>query len=166
MKGLNSQASSEKELILNLLCKSPEETIEAGRKIGKVLKKGDLVALFGELGAGKTTFVKGVVSAFLSEEVAKSPSFVLVNRYEVSEDFSIYHLDLYRINKDALDDIGFIEFTESGAVLVEWPERMESLLGGNQLEIRFEIIDEKRRLLAFFGGAEWKKRIENLFQQV
>ena len=74
---------------------SPEETLELGRKIGKGLKAGDVVALVGELGAGKTLFTQGLVQGLGVKGYVKSPSFTIVNKYEGR--LPVYHLDLYRL---------------------------------------------------------------------
>lgn len=140
---------------------SPSETESVGMKLGKILKIGDVISLNGDLGSGKTTFVKGVVKARCPGCVAKSPSFIIVNEYESAEDIKIYHVDFYRVKDAALDDIGFYEFRENGIVLIEWGELIENFLPPETLVIKFDILEEvdKARKLNFYGDENWKRRL-------
>ena len=109
-------------------CASANELARLGARLGNFLQGGDIVLLYGELGAGKTTFAKGIAEcAGIAPEDVTSPSFTLVNRYE-GRDFILYHLDLYRLSPApanahtlGLDDI----LADLQAVtLIEWPERL------------------------------------------
>ncbi len=104
------------------ITKNSEETAKLAKKIAKKGKKGDVLLLFGDLGAGKTVFSKGFVSAFSGAQVT-SPTFTIVNTYEGK--IPIFHFDLYRINDaDELYMIGIEEYLYGdGITLVEWPER-------------------------------------------
>ena len=99
-----------------------EETLKIAKEFAKSLKSGDIVLLYGDLGAGKTVFVKGVVSAFCSC-VVTSPTFTIVNTYEAN--IPLYHFDLYRLqSEEELYDIGAEELLfGNGISLVEWPEK-------------------------------------------
>lgn len=106
---------------------SSEETIEAGRRFASELRKGDLVLLMGVLGAGKTTFVRGVASVLAPNAHVSSPSFTLMKIYR-GTDLVLYHIDFYRLRSvQELWDIRIEEFLEDGVVLVEWPGRFPSL---------------------------------------
>ena len=110
---------------------TPEETFALGAKFASLLKGGDVVLLFGDLGAGKTLFSKGVVSAlgFDADEVT-SPSFALVNLYK-AEAGDVYHVDLWRLDgsADAGEAVGLSEFAGVGSniTLIEWPERLRHI---------------------------------------
>jgi len=104
---------------------SAAETEAAGERLGKRLKAGDLVLLTGELGAGKTTFVRGVARGTASESPVASPTFQLVRVYPGR--VQLAHIDLYRIQTPSeLGDLGLDELLDQGAVVVEWGDRLEA----------------------------------------
>lgn len=108
--------------------KNNSETIEVGYNLGKVLKKGDVVCLTGELGAGKTTFTKGIAKALNCEYEPVSPTFNIVNEYP--GDITLYHFDLYRL-KSASDlySIDIDSYLFSGGIcIIEWPDIALNLL--------------------------------------
>jgi tRNA threonylcarbamoyladenosine biosynthesis protein TsaE len=123
-----------------------EETIELGRRIAATLPKRAVVLLIGNLGAGKTTLAKGIVSglgAADSEDVT-SPTFTLIHEYGEG---SVYHIDLYRLDRAeqaaalGLDDI----FDRDAVVLIEWGERFPQLLPEDRVEIRLESLSPEAR---------------------
>jgi tRNA threonylcarbamoyladenosine biosynthesis protein TsaE len=124
---------------------SENATFDIARQFAASLRPGNLILLFGDLGAGKTLFTRGVVSYFNETILATSPTFSLVNVYPTIP--PIYHLDLYRIQGDAeLIDLGFEECLESdGIVLVEWGEKCEHLLSMNYIRISFIMVGEEDR---------------------
>lgn len=112
---------------------SEKETREAGRKFAEELKPGSIIGLKGNLGAGKTQFVKGICDYFRVQDVVNSPTFMLVNEYKgvnKEEEIKIYHFDLYRLKSTAeLEVIGFNEYLDSSSiVLIEWPDIAEEFL--------------------------------------
>jgi tRNA threonylcarbamoyladenosine biosynthesis protein TsaE len=112
---------------------SPAETELAGRRLGERLQPGDVVLLTGDLGAGKTTFVRGVAEGTGSAAHVQSPTFQLVRIYPGR--VQLAHVDLYRIENDAeLRDLGLEELAGRGAVVVEWGERL-SVEGAAQIDI-------------------------------
>jgi len=125
---------------------APEETEAAGEELGRRLRKGDLVLLKGELGAGKTTFVRGIARGCGSTSAVASPTFQLVRIYPGR--LQLAHVDLYRLEKgDALNDLGLEELLDAGAVVVEWGDRIQSpvaalisieYLGGDRRVLRVE----------------------------
>ncbi len=126
-----------------LVTEMASETEAAGERLGACLRAGDLVLLEGPLGAGKTTFVRGVAQGCGSEAAVASPTFQLVRLY--SGRIQLAHVDLYRLASDAeLADLGLEELLDQGAVLVEWGERLQAL--GRAL-IRFEHLGGDRRRL-------------------
>jgi tRNA threonylcarbamoyladenosine biosynthesis protein TsaE len=103
---------------------SSSQTEEAGRRLGERLRSGDVVLLTGELGAGKTTFVRGVARGTESPAPVASPTFQLVRIYPGR--VQLAHVDLYRIENNAeLSDLGLDELVDQGAVVVEWGERID-----------------------------------------
>lgn len=113
--------------LLDTTTNSPAETEAAGEQFGKGLQQGDLVLLAGDLGAGKTTFVRGAVRGSGSPAHVASPTFQLVRVY--SGPLQIAHVDLYRLEAGAeLTDLGLEELLDQGAVLVEWGDRLETSL--------------------------------------
>ena len=128
----------------DLVTRSPAETEAAGERIGKRLRAGDMVLLTGELGAGKTTFVRGVARGAGSTAPVASPTFQLVRVYPGR--VQLAHVDLYRIEKPSeLGDLGLEELLDQGAVVVEWGDRLEAVgtaqidiehLGGDRRRIR------------------------------
>lgn len=110
--------------------RSQSETAAAGETFARELRHGDVVALSGDLGAGKTTFVRGIVVGLggVSDDVT-SPTFAIVNTYETN--FApVHHIDVYRVGSEAeLDEFGFDEYVDDTAItLIEWPERVLSRL--------------------------------------
>ena len=125
---------------LTLTTSSPEETQALGRRIGELLRAGDLLLLRGTLGAGKTTLTQGIAWGAGVTGYAHSPTFVLVNEY--AGRFPVFHLDLYRFEGgDAVDDLGEVEdlaideMLEQGACVVEWGERASAAFPDDHLAI-------------------------------
>lgn len=129
---------------------SSEESIERGREIGARLKAPALVLLSGDLGAGKTTLTKGIVSGLgaAHEDEVTSPTFTLVHKY--SGAIPVYHVDLYRIgNFHDLETLGLEDvFSEKAIVIVEWPDRLTLRTDWPVLRIRLEHIAEETRRIS------------------
>lgn len=122
-----------------MLSRSPEETFEFARKIADKLKDRNVIALYGELGSGKTHFVKGLCNTLEINEEVSSPTFILVNEYSSERFKKIFHFDFYRLNnEDELCDIGFEDYMNDGnLILIEWPKLAEKFLADNTLRIYF-----------------------------
>ncbi|MFO1187114.1 MAG: tRNA (adenosine(37)-N6)-threonylcarbamoyltransferase complex ATPase subunit type 1 TsaE [Alphaproteobacteria bacterium] len=118
-------------------------TLALGARVAPWLSVGDVVALSGELGAGKTTLARGIIAACarlsgLSQEEVPSPTFSLVQVYEFG-DLTLWHFDLYRLKSAReLEELGWEEALSSGAAIVEWPERAGSLLPRERLDVRLD----------------------------
>jgi len=133
---------------------SEQETLELARALAVRLQRGDVVALLGELGSGKTVFVKGICRAFGAQEHVSSPSFVILNRYEGKDqsnrELLIYHLDLYRVKSlDEIYDLGFEEFFYGdGITLIEWAEQLGDLLPSKRYDVHLSYgeSDSHRRI--------------------
>jgi len=131
----------------SLATASPEETDAAGQRLGETLGPGDVVALSGELGAGKTVFVQGLVRALDVTTGATSPTFLLVNEYRGR--LLVYHVDAYRTASLAeLLDLGLEEMMDGGGVtVIEWAERVEPVLPPRTVRVRIDGVgDESRRI--------------------
>jgi tRNA threonylcarbamoyladenosine biosynthesis protein TsaE len=115
---------------MDITSESPEQTIELGRKIGQQLKGGEIIAVCGPLGSGKTHFIKGIAAGTGAQDRKRvtSPTFVIVNEYKGGLD--IYHVDAYRLNSlDEFEMIGFDDFCYPGSVvLIEWADKIEAAL--------------------------------------
>lgn len=136
-----------------IITNSPEATLEVGKRLGELLQPGDFIALAGDLGAGKTHFVRGVVLGATPEtdDSVSSPTFTLLNEYCCR--IPIYHFDLYRItSEDEVIELGFDEyFFGGGASLVEWPDRLGGEIPPDRLELHFSYIDEQSRSIGIMG---------------
>ena len=136
-------------MILPVETSSVEETEALGRQLATHLGTGDVVALYGDLGTGKTHLVKGICAAYGVPEVAvTSPTFTLVNEY-AGEAFPVYHLDAYRIERlQEFFELGYEEyFFGDGLCLIEWPAHVEPLLPEHTLCLRLTHLGGNRRRL-------------------
>jgi tRNA threonylcarbamoyladenosine biosynthesis protein TsaE len=142
-------------LRVRLRSNGPDETLAFGLKLGRLLKAGNTVCLFGELGSGKTIFVKGIASALgIQERDITSASFTIIAEYAAElggTPVAFYHIDLYRIrNADELDSIGVEEYLGKGGIsVVEWADR----LGETEdcISVRFTILDVAERDITIEG---------------
>jgi tRNA threonylcarbamoyladenosine biosynthesis protein TsaE len=127
---------------------SAEQTISAGRAYGEQARRGDVFALSGDLGAGKTQFVKGFVAGLESKADVTSPTFVLVHEYGDGR-LPVYHFDFYRVeNRDALLRLGFDDYVfGDGVSLIEWADRFSDLIPSHAKWLSFELRDENTRVI-------------------
>ena len=123
-------------------------TDAAGRALAPHLRAGDIIALSGDLGAGKTSFARGIFAGLGLIEEAPSPSFALVIPYAPPDvRLPIWHVDLYRLDDaDEVEQLGLDDALIDSALIIEWPERMGARLWPNALRLRFEAIEGGRRL--------------------
>lgn len=130
------------------ISKSVEETIAAGHAYGRDAGKGDVFALAGDLGAGKTQFVKGFVAGLASSADVTSPTFVLVHEYGGGR-LPVYHFDFYRLeNRDAILRLGFDDYIfGDGVCLIEWADRHPDLIPNQARWLSFELKDENTRVI-------------------
>lgn len=130
-----------------------------GAALGAVLQVGDVVALRGGLGAGKTTLVRGLIEALLGEGVdVPSPTYTLVQAYEAA-DFPIWHFDLYRLEtSDDVYELGWDE-TQDGAALIEWPDKAGARLPTWRLDVTLEMSGSGRRAVLEPQGEDWQTRL-------
>ena len=149
---------------LELIAGAPEDTMAVGDAVASLLGEGDAVALTGELGAGKTTFVRGAARALGFDGAVASPTFTLVREYQGR--VRIYHVDVYRLERvqDVLD-LGLDEMVaEGGVVLVEWGDAVEGLLPDDHLLVEITLMgpEEARRIVVTGVGPSWATRWDRL----
>ncbi|MCS7199401.1 MAG: tRNA (adenosine(37)-N6)-threonylcarbamoyltransferase complex ATPase subunit type 1 TsaE [Caldimicrobium sp.] len=144
------------------MLKSPEETKKIGRIIAKYLKPGDLVLLYGDLGAGKTTLIQGIVEGLeVDPQVyVTSPTFAIVNLYEGK--YTIIHLDLYRLETEDIEDLGIWEYLSSSIVLIEWADRLSKIPGEDFLEIHLKYLNGQGRIISLVGYGLWSELLKAL----
>jgi tRNA threonylcarbamoyladenosine biosynthesis protein TsaE len=126
--------------------RSLEETLEFGQRLGRKLQRGDVVALFGELGAGKTALVKGIARGLGITDEVTSPTFTLIHEYGGGR-VPLFHIDLYRL--DSLEQalaIGIEEYLDiAGVTAIEWSEKIDKLLPATATRIRITALDDNMR---------------------
>jgi tRNA threonylcarbamoyladenosine biosynthesis protein TsaE len=130
------------------ISKSTEDTVALGRTYGSDARRGDVFALRGDLGAGKTQFVKGFVAGLGSKAGVTSPTFVLIHEYGDGR-LPVYHFDFYRVeSREALSRLGFDDYIfGDGVSLIEWADRYSSLIPSHAKWLSFELRDENTRLI-------------------
>ena len=140
---------------------SLEDTFNLSKKIGKLLSNGDVIFLYGEIGVGKTTFVRGLINNLevekgMVESQILSPTFNIVFDYEIKK-LKIMHYDLYRLkNSTGINELGIFAEIEDNITLIEWPELIEKK-PKNRIEMFFGYLDEdlKKRNLKIKGYGKW-----------
>lgn len=154
--------------MFSVITSSPEQTWGIGRLLGARLERGDTVCLYGDLGAGKTSFSYGIALGLeVRTPYITSPTFAFVNEYEGRVPF--YHIDLYRLNDPAeLENIGFEEYIDSdGVTVIEWAERAEDALPVECLSVYLSYVDSASRELGFLAeGERYDKLLEELKQNL
>jgi tRNA threonylcarbamoyladenosine biosynthesis protein TsaE len=137
--------------MVELTSASPEETERVAAELASELVPGDLVTVSGELGSGKTTFVRGAARALGVEAPVTSPTYTIGNRYEGRVPVS--HLDLYRFEAVSEPDWADLEpYFEDAVVFVEWPEVAEGILSAPRARVRLRLLDAAHRLLVVEGA--------------
>ena len=134
-----------------------EETRALGARLGTGLAGGDVLALAGDLGAGKTAFTQGIAAGLGIRAAVTSPTFVLINRYVAADGRVLQHADCYRLADAPAEmwDIGLTDlFAGDDIVVIEWADRISGLLPDEYLEITFAYLDENRRRLRFQGHGQ------------
>ncbi len=123
------------------ITESPDETQALGEKLGKTLKQGDVIALIGDLGTGKTCLTQGIARGvgIAPNEIVSSPSYILINEYNGT--IPIYHIDLYRLeNSKEIAELGLSEYVEGdGICIIEWAERMADALPDTSIKIHITL---------------------------
>jgi tRNA threonylcarbamoyladenosine biosynthesis protein TsaE len=136
----------------------PEATEALGRRLAPLLRAGDVVALFGDLGAGKTTLARGILAGLGHDGEVASPTFPIVIPYDTLR-LPAWHVDLYRLEQPAeIEELALDEALDDGALIVEWPERMGDALWGHSLRLTLRREGEGARALTAEVPAAWEAR--------
>ena len=143
---------------MELYTSSPEQTERAGEALAKYLKPGDVIAYYGDLGAGKTAFTRGLARGLGVTERVTSPTYTIVNEY-LSGRMPLFHFDMYRLSSsEELFDIGWEDYLSRGGVCaVEWSENVEDALQG-AIVVRIDRTGDESRRITINGG----DRLENI----
>jgi len=152
--------------VYSVITSSPEQTWRIGELLGELLGPGDLVCLYGDLGAGKTSLSYGIALGLeVKEQYITSPTFTFVNEYEGRVPF--YHIDLYRLkDPEELENIGFEEYLGSdGVTVIEWAERAEDELPGERLSVYLNYVNENSREIGFLPEGERYQKLLDALQQ-
>lgn len=152
---------NERPMEHTLLSHRAEDTIEIGTIIGRTLNKGQVIALIGDLGSGKTCITQGIARGLdvpVSYYVT-SPTFTLINEYPGR--LTLYHIDVYRLSGSRdLDDVGYEEyFYGDGVIVIEWAEKVMDVLPAESMIIKMKYIDENCREITISGAAKSIKSI-------
>jgi tRNA threonylcarbamoyladenosine biosynthesis protein TsaE len=115
--------------VKKIISTSDEMTRKLGSEYAPLLKENDIAAFYGELGSGKTQFIKGICSSLGVKQIVNSPTFIIVNEYLSSKGIKIFHFDFYRMRStEEIMDIGFEDYLNKGLILIEWPLLIENIL--------------------------------------
>jgi tRNA threonylcarbamoyladenosine biosynthesis protein TsaE len=147
-----------------------EETQKLGEEFAKSLKHGEIIALYGDLGSGKTTFVQGLAKGFWIKRRIISPTFIIVRSYKLGIG-SFYHIDLYRIQGEKeIESLGIEEIIKDpqNIVVIEWAENMERFLPKERWDVRFEYAEGNKRRIAIkkFSIRNLKFEIKSKFENL
>ncbi|MEF9971159.1 MAG: tRNA (adenosine(37)-N6)-threonylcarbamoyltransferase complex ATPase subunit type 1 TsaE [Oscillospiraceae bacterium] len=137
---------------MEIFTNSAAETENAGEKLAKTLVPGSVVAMYGDLGAGKTAFVRGMARGLNSKNRVTSPTFTIVNEYE--GDMELFHFDMYRLgSSDELFDIGWEDYlARNGVCVVEWSENVGDAFDGTEISVLIEKLSENQRKITLKGA--------------
>jgi tRNA threonylcarbamoyladenosine biosynthesis protein TsaE len=132
---------------MRFISNSVEETIRIGVKLAKELKKGDVIALIGDLGSGKTILTKGIAEGLgvKNPRYVNSPTFVIIKEYKGK--LPLYHFDLYRLNRSTLLDAESYDeyFYDDGVTVIEWADKIRTLLPEKHIEVKLKTAGEEKR---------------------
>jgi tRNA threonylcarbamoyladenosine biosynthesis protein TsaE len=150
---------------------SLEATQALGQRLAGRLRTGDVVCLIGGLGAGKTTLARAVIAAACGVSDAPSPTYTIIQTYEMATGQSLWHADLYRVEaEDELAELGLEDAFDDGITLIEWPDRLGRWMPENRLEISLATLEDAphapgldfAREARLTGWGDWEKRIDDI----
>ncbi|MBQ8135172.1 MAG: tRNA (adenosine(37)-N6)-threonylcarbamoyltransferase complex ATPase subunit type 1 TsaE [Clostridia bacterium] len=135
------------------ITKSPEETESLAEQIAKTLEGTEMIAMFGDLGAGKTAFTRGLARGLGVDDGVSSPTFALVHEY--SGKYTVYHFDMYRVTSwDDLYTTGFFDYMDNGVMVIEWSENIVDFLPEKRINITIKHLSENEREITVEGAKE------------
>lgn len=144
-----------RDIVIRITAKNEQEMLALGARVGAALRAGDTVALTGELGAGKTTLVRGLIQAVLPGVDVPSPTYTLVQTYDLP-DYELWHCDLYRLkHPDEIFEIGLMDAFSDAVCLLEWPDKIGDYLPEEALKLHIQF-EGKGRVIEL--GPEWNAR--------
>ncbi|MEL7566078.1 MAG: tRNA (adenosine(37)-N6)-threonylcarbamoyltransferase complex ATPase subunit type 1 TsaE [Dehalobacterium sp.] len=155
-------------MLLTVKTKDPEETFSLGERLASYLPPGTVIALTGELGAGKTLLAKGIANGLKVTDQVTSPTFTIINEYQGI--VPLFHIDAYRLEEDSgIEELGLEEyFNSSGVTLIEWPERIKNYLPASYLRIDIEKgLDQsgrEYRILSFSSVGNGRDNVIGAFE--
>ena len=151
---------------LEFFSRSSEQTRRLGTRLGSSLIVGDVICLAGDLGSGKTTFTQGISKGWGSLDLVTSPTFVIVNQYKKPEGTLLFHLDAYRLeNAEDAFSLDIEEMFQSGALVIEWPDRIKEALPVEYLWIDLSWVDEFQRRMVFIPVGDRYRSLLTAFRQ-
>jgi len=144
--------------------KDEEETKSFGYKLGEIVKKGSIICLLGDLGAGKTTFTQSLAKGLGVCDYVTSPTFTIVNEYDGR--IQLYHFDVYRIgSSEEMYDIGYDEYINSdGVCIIEWANLIEDIVPEERLTIELKYVEDGREMILTPKGEEYTRIVEELLK--
>lgn len=153
---------------LDFISRSPEQTRRIGIRLGSLIQPGDLICLQGELGAGKTTLVQGMAQGWGALDTVSSPTFVLVNVYQRADEAQLFHMDAYRIESASEgEELDPVTMLSEGPLLIEWADRLQTILPDERLWIRLEHVSEEHRQMRFHAhGGRYDTLVVSLRQSM
>jgi tRNA threonylcarbamoyladenosine biosynthesis protein TsaE len=139
-------------MLMTIITNSEEETERAGAELARRLSPGAVVALYGDLGAGKTAFVRGMARGLGIDCRVSSPTFTIVNEYRGKAD--LFHFDMYRLSgADELFNIGWEDYLSRGGICaVEWSEKVQDAFYGDEVVVRIEKLSDSQRRISIEGA--------------
>ena len=140
-------------MAIEFVTESPSQTHALAKQLGAHLQKGTCIAFFGDLGAGKTTFTRGLAEGLGLPDLVSSPTFALVNEYHAEGCIPVYHFDMYRVDSpESLETTGFWDYPANDSIVViEWAENIEAQLPADAIRIRIQGSGEQPRQIIIEG---------------
>lgn len=149
--------------LFELFVQNESEMRELGAQLAAILQCGDKIALNGDLGAGKSTLARAIIHASCEVEDVPSPTFTLVQSYDTKSGDQIWHFDFYRLeHEDEAYELAIEEAFENAICLMEWPEKIGSLIPDDTLWLNIEPMNETRRKIVFHAPPDWITRIKTI----
>ena len=166
MKEITSDMSKS-ELEYNFTLEDEAATLKLGSNIAAISTSNGMIALFGDLGIGKTVFTRGFIHSFEGADEVVSPTFSLLQLYEFAK-IKVYHYDLYRTNSpDEIIELGIFDAINDGITIVEWPEKMGNYFPKDRLDIYLSqgLMEASREIKIVGHGKFWETQLKNLFKE-
>lgn len=140
---------------MKVITKNTHETEELAHKLASKLRGDEIIAFYGDLGVGKTTFTRGIAKYFRTKEDVSSPTYAIAHEYE-GDKLKIYHFDMYRITSyEDLESTGFFDYMGKGLIIIEWSENIEKFLPEKIVKVHIDKVpDEETRRTIYIEGIE------------